>query len=306
MNNIVIRLAVLLSCSVSLFVYAQKAHGFYGDQTNQCIMVPNNITNDGAHPETVTLWEEHQHETGVYGDTWIGPYVQDSRHRSGSRDTIIFVPSQFNYSEPPDVIFWLHGHWGFNKFATRLLRHIPELQARGKNPIVIAVEQPWSAWTSTPTSRNGTGPFRQPGEFEQWLDLIFPKLYDMGIPPENIMSSKVTLYGHSAGGSGILSMARSGALNILQPGTIVFSDSTYGSWFDGFYRSYYRDNPGSTVIVLAKENTSTSSSMSRFFSHNPTAASIPSLWYVLLNSRQWTHKRIGDNCLLYPGRPFSP
>lgn len=289
------------------YAVSQPSNIFYSEDHLQCIFQPNNIIVEGANRDTVELWEQHQHETGVYGNTWIGSYTDDPRHRNGKRDTIIFVPSQFDYSKKPKVIFWLHGHWGFNKFATRILRHIPELYHRGENVIVVAVEQPWSAWTTTPTSRNGTGPFRNPGEFEEWLELFFEKVLLLGIFPEDITSDNIILYGHSAGGSGILSMARSGALAILRPKTIVFSDSTYGSWFNGFYSSYYRDHIETTnVIVLAKENTSTSRSMSYFFSRYPGVAHHPSLFYVSLNAYQWTHKKIGDNCLLYPGYPFSP
>jgi hypothetical protein len=265
------------------------------------------IVAPGANPRTVTLWQRHQIETSTFGQTWIGPYITDSRTSSGKRDTIIFVPSQFDRTKPTDVIIWLHGHHGFNKFNVRILRHLSARYARGDNVIVIAVEQPWTHNGSTPTSRNKTGPFRQDGEFSTWMDtIVFPALRFFRVDPTTIASSRITLYGHSAGGSGILSMSRSDALNIATPGTIVFSDSTYGSWFREFYDNFYRDHPLTNVVVLVRRGGPTHDSMSYFFRDRPAARDLATLRYLVLDRSTWTHKRIGDNCLLYPGTPFPP
>ena len=270
-------------------VYAQDNQVFVGESAN---------------PNTVELWKKQIGNVGIAGKTWIGPYTEDSKTTSGHRDTIVFVPSQYDSSKTTDILVWLHGHHGFNKFDTRVLPHIMARYARGDNPIVIAIEQPWTHNGSTPTSRNGTGPFRKAGEFEDWAAGIFPVLTFLGIPVEKLSGKNVTIYGHSAGGSGILSLARSGALAIIEPKRIIFSDSTYGSWFTSFYDSFYKNYPETEVVVLVRRDGPTHSSMRSFFRDrkNPPAT----LKYLVLDRREWTHKRIGDNCLLYPDVPFPP
>lgn len=287
--------AIISTCLMPSDSYAQAS-----PQTNTLVIAP------GANSRTVALWKRHQIETNAQGQTWIGPYVKDPKTSSGKRDTIVFVPNQFDRSKAPDILIWLHGHHGFNKFNVRILRHLPARFARGDNIIIIAIEQPWTHNGTTPTSRNKTGPFRKSGELSTWLEqIIFPALRTFSVDPMTILSSKITLYGHSAGGSGILSMSRSDALKILQPGKIVFSDSTYGSWFLQFYDNFYKDHPSTNVVVLSKKYGSTWKSMETFFQYRPAAKRLATLEYVVLY-KGWSHKRIGDNCLLYPDFPFPP
>jgi len=262
----------------------------------------------GANPATVKLWSTHMKKAGVAGNSYIGPIIGngtiDTRHMNGHRDTIIFVPSQYDKSRPPEMLIWLHGHNGFNKFEKRVLRHIDELYQRGGNPIVIAVEQPWSHWTSTRTSRNGTGPFRRPGEFGEWMDAVLRVLERYNVQAKQLSSRNITLYGHSAGGSGIMSMANSGALDVLKPGRIIFSDSTYGRWFDVVYNKYLIRHPGTNVFVLTQQYGKPWKEMSRFMKSKKGKKASKNIHHIALSRRQWTHKRIGDNCLLYPGKPF--
>jgi pimeloyl-ACP methyl ester carboxylesterase len=262
----------------------------------------------GANPPTVALWLAHMKNADVTGDTYIGPIAGngtiDSRHMNDHRDTIIFVPSQYDKSRPTEMLIWLHGHNGFNKFEKRILRHIDELYQRGGNPVIVAVEQPWSHWTSTRTSRNGTGPFRRSGEFEEWMDVVFEVLERYGVPTKQLSSKNVTLYGHSAGGSGIMCMAKSGALDILRPGRIVFSDSTYGRWFDVVYDKYLVRYPETEVFVLTQQYGKPWKAMTRFLKSRDRARISKNIHHVALSRKNWTHKRIGDNCLLHPGNPF--
>ncbi len=276
-----------------------------GNTDEECISKNVITIAPGANQSTVDLWTRHQNSTAVYGRTWIGPYTTDSRHMNGNRDTIIFVPAQFDRTKQADIFIWLHGHNGFNKFENRILRHVPELYRRGLNPVFILVEQPWSHWTSTRTSRNGTGPFRQPGEFQRWENSMISMLQFLGVTIFDISGENVYLFGHSAGGSGILSMSRSDALEQLRPGNIIFSDSTYGSWYRSFHDNYHSRYPSTRVAVLVRRGTTTHESMRRFY--RDRRGQIPeTLRYMVLDNRTWTHKRIGDNCLLYPGSPFPP
>jgi len=293
--------AIMIAAIISTCLVASDSHAQPLPPTNTIVVAP------GANLRTVSLWKKQQNETKVYGQTWIGPYIKDSRTSSGKRDTIIFVPNQFNRAKSPDVLIWLHGHYGFNKFNVRVLRHLPTRFARGDNVIVIAVEQPWTVNGSTPTSRNGTGPFRRNGELSTWLDqIVFPTLRTFNVDPTKILSSRITLYGHSAGGSGILSMSRSDALRVLRPGRIVFSDSTYGTWFKQFYDNFYKDHPETSVAVLVKKYGPTWRSMESFYKSRPSARKLRTLDYEVLNHRKWSHKRIGDNCVLHPDSPFPP
>lgn len=258
-----------------------------------------------AYTPIVNLWAKHMNQTNATGKTWIGPIegngVPDRLHKHKRRHTIIYVPSQYDPTHPTQMLIWLHGHNGFNKFAIRILRHIDDRYRRGDNVVVVAVEQPWSHWTTTRTSRNGTGPFRRSGEFESWMSSVLKILSSYNVPTTKLLSSNITLYGHSAGGSGIKSMALSGALQILKPGKIIFSDSTYGRWFDVVYDHYIKHNPQTTVFVLTKKWQAPYMAMRRFFKERRNVTS--NVRHVPL-AKGWSHKRIGDNCLLYPESPF--
>ncbi len=291
-----------LGCAFgTLLLYLGLASSAYAQDVNQIEVHP------GTYKPIVKLWTRQMASSGVSGKVWIGPIsgngTVDKMHYGKRRHTIIYVPSQYDSSKPTQMLMWLHGHNGFNKFGIRILRHINERYRRGDNIIVVAVEQPWSHWTKTRTRRNGTGPFRKPGEFEEWMPQVLSILERYKVPVQKIMSSNITLYGHSAGGSGIKSMALSGALQVLQPGTIVFSDSTYGRWFDVVYDKYIKHNLNTKVFVLTKKWQAPYMSMTRFLKSRKNVTS--NVRHIAL-SRGWTHKRIGDNCLLYPGSPFSP
>ena len=275
-------------------------------QKPQIKLTTNSLTvHKGTYRPIVNLWKKQMNAAGTKGHVWIGAIngngVPDSLHYGGKRHTIIYVPSQYDRNKPAQVLIWLHGHNGFNKFQIRVLRHIKSRYERGDNVLVIAVEQPWSHWTKTKTSRNGTGPFRKSGEFEAWMSSTLDILRSFNVPIEDISSRNITLYGHSAGGSGIKSMALSGALEILKPGKIVFSDSTYGRWFDVVYDKFLVKNPNTQVFVLTKKYGAPWRSMVRFYKERKNVSQ--NIRHIAL-SRGWSHKRIGDNCLLYPDNPF--
>lgn len=282
---------------------------------------PDNVPTDtniievesDVYPPIPALWVNHLTKYGISGKTYIGTIEgngdNDKMHFHKKRHTIIFIPSYYDGSQDPDVIIWLHGHNGFNKFGIRILRHIEKLHSSGKNPLVIAIEQPWSHWTKTRTRRNGTGPFTNVEKFTQWMDATFKVLEgNFNIQKSRVKSSNITLYGHSAGGSGIMALAKAGILHILQPGTIVFSDSTYGRWFDVTYDQYLNNPlPGSDystrTIVLTQNHGKPWSSMRRFFKERKSqgVTQFPNITWV---PTALSHKQIGDNCLIYPNSPF--
>ena len=291
-----------LKCAFgTLLLYLGLASQAYAQDIDQVEVHP------GTYKPIVRLWVKQMKSSNVTGKVWIGPIsgngTVDKLHYGKRRHTIIYVPSQYDSSKPTQMLIWLHGHNGFNKFGIRILRHIDKRFKRGDNVVIVAVEQPWSRWTKTRTSRNGTGPFRRAGEFEEWMPQVLSILERYGVPVREMPSRNITLYGHSAGGSGIKSMALSGALQILQPGKIIFSDSTYGRWFDVVYDRYIKHNPSTSVFVLTKKWLAPYMSMKRFFKSRKSVTS--NVKHIAL-SKGWTHKRIGDNCLLYPDFPFPP
>ena len=264
-------------------------------------------TEPDVYPPIVGLWLEQATRHLTYGKSWIGTAPGngevDPRHRHKKRHTAVFIHEKYDYEKHPDIIIWLHGHHGFNKFGVRIFRHLDQLFENGGNPVVIAIEQPWSSWTKTPTSRNGTGPFSKLSDFSRWLDYMFDVIHELGILPEKILSKNITLIGHSAGGSGIMSMARSGVLSSLRPGKIIFSDSTYGRWFDVTYDKYISTAPYTQVYVLTQKHGRPWKSMNRFFAEKRKAG-IAVTSNVLHVPTKLTHKQIGDNSVLYPGGPF--
>ena len=326
MNKLILVALCLISCSVTpekTQAQSSKGGGMTDPSSDAQVSCPqqapappashqelnHNIieVHNGTYPPIAALWTSQLISAGITGKTWVGPLSDnqgiDSLHKNKKRHTIVFVPSLYNTKKSPELLIWLHGHNGFNKFDVRILRHLDTLYSRGKNLVIIAVEQPWSHWTKTRTSRNGTGPFRAPGEFEVWMDEVFSILGQYGINPELISSKNITLIGHSAGGSGIMSMAKSGALGILDPQTIVFSDSTYGRWFDVVYDKHLKDRPGTDVYVLTKKHGPPWRSMKRFYRERKGSPISKNIVHIAL-SKGWSHKRIGDNCVLYPGTPF--
>ena len=280
-------------CPIVKKVSTKDAHILYAE--------PN------VYSPIVGLWTEQASRHFAASKSWIGNAPgngqDDKFHKHKKRHTAVFIPGGFNYEKNPDVIIWLHGHYGFNKFGTRLFRHLHPLMSEGLNPVVIAIEQPWSAWTKTPKSRNGTGPFKNLAQFSKWLDFMFDVLHKLGIPPENVLSKNITLIGHSAGGSGVMAMAKAGILSSLRPGKIIFSDSSYGRWFDVTYDKYIVSAPYTKVFVLTQKNGKPWKSMQRFFYERKRAGHTVSSNVIHVPTRL-THKQIGDNCLLFPRSPF--
>ena len=247
----------------------------------------------------VKLWMEHLASSGIDGTAWLGPIrgngTVDSKHRFKKRSTLIFVPKKHDLKKDTDVIIWLHGHWGFNKFYTRILRHVDDIYSSGRNAIIIAPELPWSAWTKTPTRRNGTGPFRNFEEYLIWKSNVIKILSkNFGIK-EGRISKDTLIYGHSAGGSAVKSMAIVGALRDIQPSAIIFSDSSYGKWLDVTYDYYIKYHPEVKVYVMTALGGSPRRNAKRFLKGKKIIKD--NIIHMMMPSG-WTHKRIGDNCLL--------
>ena len=64
---------------------------------------------------------------------------------------------------------------------------------------------------------------------------------------------------------------------------------------------FLKRHPDTQVYVLTKKWGPPWKSMIRFYRERRNVS--PNIKHVAL-SKGWSHKRIGDNCLLYPGTPF--
>ncbi len=248
----------------------------------------------------VKLWMDHIRSAGISGTAWLGPIpgngTVDKRHRFKKRSTLIFVPKNHDSTKKTDVIIWLHGHWGFNKFYIRILRHLASIHASGKNVIVIAPELPWSAWTKTPTKRNGTGPFKNFEEYLIWKKDILSILNNKFKIKESDISKNTVVYGHSAGGSAVKSLAITGALRDIAPSAIIFSDSTYGKWLDSTYEYYIKYHPETQVFLMTAAGGPPRRQAARFLKNNKLARK--NITHMTM-PKGWSHKKIGDNCLLF-------
>ena len=184
-----------------------------------------------------------------------GNGVRDPKHKFKSRETIIFLPAATNFNQPIEFIFYFHGLGGFKErdFRTRTLRHTKNLK---KNYILIIPELPWSHNTSTPRSRLGrifTHKTHFPKFFEE-IKFMVTLFYE-----KDIIVNKVVMLGHSAGGSVIQSISKSGGLNWLyekekiQQLQIIFSDASYGHWLDITWKHLNPRFSNINLLVLTRK-----------------------------------------------------
>jgi hypothetical protein len=268
-----------------------------------------------AYKPTVKTWTEvYEHLTkddnSIKGTTYIGPlkgngYI-DRRHKNNARDTIVFIPTCTNFKQPIDIIFYFHGLGGFKKrdFGTRVLEHTTLIDPT-KNYVIVIPEMPWSKNTSTPRTRQGRV-FTKKGAFGTFVggvrDILrehfHPKCNKEQCPvsPPHILGD-ITLLGHSAGGSTLMSISRSGGLNWLHNSAkalsvkVIFSDASYGRWLDITWKYFNPRVWGTEFLILTRKWDRPYNNMRRFlkrFKKTPT-----NVRHVVFN-RHVTHSEIGD------------
>lgn len=257
-----------------------------------------------AYHMTVTVWATALNTTSSTGTTWIGSMpgngMSDPYHYNGSRDTIIHIPSRFDRARPDiEIVVFFHGLGGFGSrdFETRTLRHIDDMYSQGRNVIFIIPECPWSRNTMTPRSRQRQM-LHRPGEGETFMSMSLEILRQYKIPVDRIQASDITVIGHSAGGSAIAGIAKAGDLNIWEPGMIIFSDASYGTWADLVWKYYAKDHPHTEMYLLTRRGDTPYLKATKLLQRDRRAAK--QINHVVLDRRLWTHGRIGDNCVQYP------
>ena len=284
------------------------------------------ITIPTTHQKTKMLWSRAyrdltEQEQSIRGGTFIGPLegngTNDRLHNNKARNTIIFVPQDVNFEKPVDLIFYFHGLGGFKDrdFRTRVLRHTKTLNVSNSNYILVIPEMPWSINTSTPRTRQGRV-FYKKNQFSLFLNstiAVIVAIFDSSDVRANTCIKKnicqfnfgdAILIGHSAGGSALKSISKSGGMDELytkfnaQSVSVVFSDAGYGHWTDVTWKYFKlkKQTPTEFVLLTRKWDRPYNNTV-RFlkkFRKKPD-----NIRHIVFGRREMTHGDIGDHALTW-------
>ena len=280
----------------------------------QAIAQTSCVTDDLAYKPTIKRWHQSMKSVGVQGTCWIGPLLGggyiDKKHRNGRRDTIIFSPPNVNFSKPVTVIFWWHGLGGFSEkeFTKRILPNVAHMSLQGKNFVLVVSELAWSRNTGTPRGRQGRvwRGYNTSDNLNVYYKEVL-RTVASHIVPKHVCAQRgwcgfspanIVIIGHSAGGSAIMSAARSGHLDIIQPNRIIFSDAGYGRWTDGAWYHHVRNHPGCEFVLLVRKWDTPHKHTVRFLKR--FGRSIPeNIHLKVFSRRKFTHSSIGNQALLW-------
>jgi len=261
--------------------------------------------NKGVNQKVVSGWAS---SLDKIDDTSSKTYIRkksggkDELHRVGHRDVIVWIPETTDVTQDFILVFWFHGHYGYvphRTFQDRTLKQFVPL-ARSKNFVVVIPEMPWSIHAKTPTKRNSLV-WTKPGDFLKFVTQV------KGILSEHMNDTHPTgttlgtidyrVVGHSAGGSTIKRLGMTGDLCKISPSMVVWSDSSYGTWFDLAWKGCLKDNNIPTKVFVKKWGAPYRSIM-RFVNDN---GGVPKKAGLNIMLHPWTHKSIGDNIVKLSG-----
>ena len=245
------------------------------------------------------------------GQVWVGPIsgngVPDRRHSLGQRSTAILIPTSVleDPQAPFDVIYWFHGLGGWGerdahiRLASRIQNIVEACPGYGRF-VVVAPEMPWSQNTSTPRGRQGrvwTGRTHVENlkVFHNETLRVLSREHGLNFYPPG----KVMIVGHSAGGSAIMSAARSGALSQIRPSVIISSDAGYGSWTERTYRYYVKDNPDTIFYMLVRRWDRPWRNTTEFIQRVLKGTLPDNMILHVFDRRTHSHGDIGDEALLW-------
>lgn len=296
--------------ALSMLLFAESVHA--KQRLHQLVIETESYT------RTVIKWKSALDNSKVHqgSKTWIGPVkgngVGDKKHRSGNRNTIIYMPARTKINEPVDLIFFFHGLRGFGTrdFETRILSRSKQLSDAGHNFLVIAPEMPWSQNTTTPSRRQShvwRGSNRENiVTFYQTVRRMIEAHFLFHMLPRttcmlhnlcNVRIGKLVIVGHSAGGSAIRMAAASGGLDTIRPNRLVFSDAGYGRWTDQTWKHYVKDHTSTQWVILVRKWDRPHRNTERFFKR---LRRIPeNIVYRVFSRKTHGHGTIGDECLLW-------
>jgi hypothetical protein len=255
------------------------------------------------------------------GVAYIAPLkgngLRDRLHKNKARDTIVFIPKNATFKKSLDIIFYFHGLGGFKErdFKTRVLRHTKSFSLE-KNYIIVVAEMPWSKNTSTPRSRQGRV-FTGKNQFSDFVGSVLDvaKVHFKSTckqtcpylpyshPTRNLAVDNVSLIGHSAGGSALMSISRSGGLNWLEDVAkvktlkVIFSDASYGYWLDTAWKHFKpKTDISINFIVLTRKFDKPYRNAKRFLKRFKITPQ--NITHHVFN-RRTTHADIGDQSLIW-------
>lgn len=266
---------------------------------DRCILSPLMISPLGAHSENVQRWERSLKKYSLLGTSWLGTLkgngFSDQKHKNKKRDTLIYVPHHLDRNRDVTLVLWFHGLTGFRLDSHRVPTQIRNLDRLGKNYVLVAPEMPWSINTSTKRTRQGLAWNSKRSKHED-LIVFYKNLLAVLRDDFNVSTAEVYVIGHSAGGSAIRNSSRTGALDLIKPSKVVFSDAGYGTWTDQTWHGYIQKHPESKFILLVRKGDKPYLNTLRFLKR--FARGVPSnIILRVFPRRTWTHRRIGDNSM---------
>ena len=250
--------------------------------------------NSSFSRSTKSVWDKEVKALSINGQTSTWHYRADKLNVNKKSEALIFLPG---HSKPDDMtlIFWFHGCNGYSDrtFDTRLALQLKKLQDSNHSYALIVPELLWSKNTKTTCSRQGRS-FRKPGELVSFINDSINRVNVLlrSTSRETLVDPRIVFIGHSAGGSVFKAAALSGDLCKVNPAVVVWSDSTYGRWFDSAWKSCLKKG-NSDVVVLIRKWTKTWKSFKKSFKHK----NIPSFLDVRYYSGKIYHSTIGDNAI---------
>jgi hypothetical protein len=223
---------------------------------------------------------------------------KDKYHKRGHRDTIVVIPRGLEISDSAEIIYWFHGLTGFKEktFKSRLAPQYLWLVNNQSWPAILVItEMPWSYFTRTQWKRQGRV-FRKPDEFYMYTKEVESHIM-LHLGVDSSFRFDRIIIGHSAGGSAIASAAKHGGLCKIKPVGVVFSDSTYGNWFEKAWKGCLKEYSKKSkvrIMVLGQSFGSPWQRYSRWARFNKSSSK-------RIETHQlpfpWTHGRIGNNAI---------
>jgi hypothetical protein len=223
---------------------------------------------------------------------------KDKYHKLGKRDTLVVVPKRLETAASTDIIYWFHGLTGFSEgtFKKRLAPQYSWLVNKQNWPAILVVtEMPWSRFTRTQWKRQGQV-FRRKDEFFDYTKEVEGRIKQLLGRKRQFKFNRI-IVGHSAGGSAIASAALYGGLCKTNPIGVVFSDSTYGRWFDRAWSGClekHRKKRDFRIVVLGQSFGKPWKNYVRWKKRNRRDFKYIEAYRL---PRPWTHGKIGHNAV---------
>jgi hypothetical protein len=256
----------------------------------------------GVYSKTIKRWTVALSHAEFSSTSWLFPTPTeesvDKKHRNGHRDTVLVV-SETAIPDDITIVVWFHGLGGFSDktFRQRIMPQLNVAAASDDSFVIVIPEMPWSTNTSTPRGRQKQI-WKSPASLKIFTTIIRERLDRWAIEThgKKLETVRWVFVGHSAGGSAITSASREGSLCELKPELVVWSDASYGSWFEAAWDGCL----GSSVIdqhVLVRKWDKPYAQIREMFKRRFNKEIPFNIYLEVLDRRFWTHGKIGDNVL---------